>query len=77
MNKRIGLTVLLLMVFGIAFSQFVVKGKVMDASTSQALQGASVFDKQNKINIISDENGIFSLSKRQIVLKYLPWVIIL
>jgi iron complex outermembrane receptor protein len=63
-NKRIGLTVLLLMVFGIAFSQFVVKGKVMDASTSQALQGASVFDKQNKINIISDENGIFSLSQK-------------
>jgi outer membrane receptor protein involved in Fe transport len=61
MNKRIGLTVILLMGISAAFSQKGITGKVIDAATRQGLQGATIMDLQNKINGISDQNGNFSL----------------
>src|SRR5674476_1015550 len=61
MNKRIGLTVWLLMAISMAFSQEGIKGKIIDAATNQSLQGATIKDLQNQTNIISDQNGNFLL----------------
>ena len=61
MNKRIGLTVWLLMAISMAFSQGGIKGKIIDAATNQSLQGATIKDLQNQTNIISDQNGNFLL----------------
>lgn len=59
MNKQIGLTALLLMAINIAFAQYKIVGKVVDAATNQPLQGATVSDLQNKTNTVSDRNGDF------------------
>ncbi|MEO9020876.1 MAG: TonB-dependent receptor [Ginsengibacter sp.] len=59
MNKRICLTVLLLMAISMAFSQKGITGKVVDAATNQALQGVTITDLHNNINRISDQNGNF------------------
>ena len=64
MNKHTCLTVLLLMAFSLVFSQTEIKGKIIDAATNQALQGATVSDLQNKNNIISDQNGNFLITKK-------------
>ncbi|HEY5462493.1 MAG TPA: TonB-dependent receptor [Hanamia sp.] len=61
MNKRMCLTVLLLTVINIVFAQKRITGTIIDASTKQALQGATVLDLQHKISTISDQNGNFSL----------------
>jgi iron complex outermembrane recepter protein len=64
MNKHICLTVLLLIAFSFAFSQTEIKGKVIDAATNQALQGVTIYDVQNKNNLITDQNGNFFLHKK-------------
>jgi outer membrane receptor protein involved in Fe transport len=51
------------MSFTFAFSQAEIKGKVMDAVTNQALQGATISDLRDKYYSISDKEGNFSLSK--------------
>lgn len=63
MNKRICLTVLLLMGMSIVFSQKKITGKIIDAITNEALQGATIVDFQNHINTISDQNGTFLLTQ--------------
>ena len=61
MNKRIGLTVMLLMGMSVLFAQKVITGKVIDASTHQGLQGVTITDRQHRINKVSDQNGNFTL----------------
>ena len=55
---------LLLMAFVYTFAQTKITGKVIDAATNQTLQGATITDLQNHTNIISDQNGNFSLLKK-------------
>lgn len=62
MNKFICLTLLLSMAAGMAFSQTIITGKIIDAATNQPLQGATVSGIPHQANVISDENGNFSLS---------------
>ena len=64
MNKRICLTVILLMGINVGFAQKGITGKVVDAATHLGLQAASITDLQNKINKISDQNGNFSLPEK-------------
>lgn len=64
MNKRMGLTVMLLMGMGFCFGQKGITGKVIDAATRQGLQGVTINDLQNKINRVSDQNGNFSLPEK-------------
>jgi outer membrane receptor protein involved in Fe transport len=64
MNKRMGLTVILLMAISSVFAQKGITGKVVDAATHQGLQGATITDLKNNINRISDQNGNFSLPER-------------
>jgi len=61
MNKRICLTVILLTVINIVFAQKRITGTIIDASTKQALQGATILDLHNKTSTLSDQNGNFSL----------------
>src|SRR5690348_10448458 len=61
MEKRLCITVMLLMVAVIAFSQKKLVGKVVDAVTSQPLQGATVADLQNNLHKVTDANGDFTL----------------
>ncbi|HEY5370401.1 MAG TPA: TonB-dependent receptor [Hanamia sp.] len=64
MNKRTCLTVLLLIVTSMAFSQKEITGQVVDAVTNQPLQGATVSVLHNKINIITSQKGNFSLPEK-------------
>ncbi len=64
MNKHICLSVLLLMASSIVFSQTGINGKIIDAATNQALQGATISDLHNQTNIISDQTGNFYLPKK-------------
>jgi iron complex outermembrane recepter protein len=64
MNKRISLTVILLMAISMVFAQKGITGKVIDAATHQGLQGVTITDLQNNINRISDQNGNFSLPEK-------------
>jgi outer membrane receptor protein involved in Fe transport len=61
MEKRLCITVMLLMVAVIAFSQKKLVGKVVDAVTSQPLQGATVADLRNNLHKVTDANGDFTL----------------
>ena len=63
MNKHSRLTVLLLMLSGFAFSQSKITGKIIDAATNGPVQNATVTDLQHEVNIISDQDGNFSLLK--------------
>lgn len=62
MNKRICLTVLSLMAMSMVFAQRRITGIIIDATTNQALPGATISDLQNKINTVSDQNGNFSIT---------------
>jgi len=61
MNRHICLTALLLIAFSNAFSQSAINGKVIDAVTNMALQGATISDIKNQIKIVADQNGTFLL----------------
>ncbi|MGN6299316.1 MAG: carboxypeptidase-like regulatory domain-containing protein, partial [Ginsengibacter sp.] len=63
MNKRVCLTVMSWMIFSIAFSQNTIKVTVVDGSTNQPLQGATIEDLQNNLYAISDLRGHFTLSR--------------
>jgi outer membrane receptor protein involved in Fe transport len=54
---------MLLMATSIAFSQKKLTGKIIDAVTTQALQGATVTDLGTGNSTLSDRNGTFSLLK--------------
>lgn len=64
MNKRVCLTVMLLMAIGISFSQDKIVGKVVDGATHQPLQGATITDLRNNLHIVTDGNGNFNLPNR-------------
>src|SRR5215203_6093984 len=54
---------ILLIVQQVSFSQTIpVKGKVIDAVSKLAIQGASVIQKGTSIGTVTDEEGNFSLS---------------
>ena len=61
MNKRVCLTVMSWMIFSIAFSQHRIDVTVVDGSTNQPLQGATISDLQNHVQTISNVKGIFTL----------------
>jgi len=61
MNKRLGLTVILLMAIGVAFGQTKITGKVVDTDTHQPLQGATITDLKYNIQRVADINGNFIL----------------
>ncbi|MEO8822083.1 MAG: carboxypeptidase-like regulatory domain-containing protein, partial [Ginsengibacter sp.] len=64
MNKRVCLTVMLLMAIGVAFSQNKIVGKVVDEATHQPLQGATITDLRNNLHIVTDGDGNFNLPNR-------------
>jgi iron complex outermembrane receptor protein len=55
------LTVLSLLALSAAYAQTAIKGKVVDASTNQPVQGVTVSMLQNKSNTITDKNGNFTI----------------
>jgi outer membrane receptor protein involved in Fe transport len=61
MKMHVGITALLLMISGVGFSQKNISGKVLDASTNQALQGVTISDLKDHYNKITDQNGNFFL----------------
>lgn len=61
MNKRLGLTVVMLMAIGVASAQTKITGKVVDAATRQPLQGATITDLQYNLHRVADINGNFTL----------------
>ena len=63
MNKHIRLTAVLLMISACVFAQTTTGGKVIDAATNLAIQGATISDLQNKNKTITDKDGNFYLSK--------------
>lgn len=67
---HVGITALLLMISGMGFSQENISGKVLDASTNQALQGVTISDLKNHFNKITDQNGYFSLSSKADSIKF-------
>ena len=67
MNKRICLTMLLLIAINMAFAQKRLTATIIDAATRQALQGATVADLQNNITTLSDEKGNFSVPEKDSV----------
>ena len=64
MDKRVCLTVLLLIVTSMAFSQKKITGQVVDAVTNQPLQGATVSGLHSNTNGITNQNGNFSLPEK-------------
>ena len=62
MNKPLCLTVLLLITLHIAYAQIVAKGKVIDATTNQPVQGVTVSVSNTHSNTITDKNGNFTLT---------------
>lgn len=64
MIKPVSLTVLSFMALTAAPAQTAIKGKVIDASTNQPVQGVTVSTLQNGSNTISDKNGNFILKAK-------------
>lgn len=62
MNKPLRLTVLLIMVINCVYSQVAIKGKVIDATTNQPIQGVSVSTSNIQSKSITDKNGNFTLN---------------
>ena len=44
------------------YSQVAIKGKVIDATTNQPLEGATVSTNQNQSNTVTDKNGNYTLN---------------
>ncbi len=66
MNKSLYLTAFLFIILTHSFAQTPVKGKVLDASTNQPVQGVTVSVKGNQINTVTDKYGSFSLNTHSI-----------
>ncbi len=66
MNKSLYLTAFLFIILTHSFAQTPVKGKVLDASTNQPVQGVTVSARGNQINTVTDKNGSFTLSTHSI-----------
>lgn len=63
MNKHLCFIVSLLMAYSLAFSQMEIKGQIIDMASNQPLAGALVSGIPEGINVVSDQNGHFLLSK--------------
>ena len=68
MNKRICLTVMLLMIIYVVSAQKKITGTIIDAATNQGLQGATISDIKNKTSTLSDQNGNFILPETDSIL---------
>ena len=66
MTKPLCLMVLLLTVLNVAYTQVAIKGKVIDATTNQPIQGVTVAAINNNSSAATDKNGSFSLSVNSI-----------
>src|SRR5688500_13102115 len=62
MSKPLCLTVLLAIALNIVYAQVTIKGKVIDATTNQPVQGVTVSGSNNQENTITDKNGNFTLN---------------
>lgn len=66
MTKPLCLTVLLLTALNTAYTQIALKGKVIDATTNQPVQGVTVSVLNNQANAATDKNGNFTLNANSI-----------
>ena len=53
------LLLIFILFYSVAFSQFVVKGKVSDKLTKEELIGANIVWKQQNLGVSTDLNGQF------------------
>src|SRR5688572_813491 len=66
MNKSLCLTVLLSVAVNGLYAQTAIKGKVIDATTNQPVQGVTVSASNSQTNTITDKNGNFTLNNNSI-----------
>lgn len=68
MKKQLCLIALLCMTLNIVLAQSTIKGKVIDATTNQPLQGVTITGTSSRSNIITGKDGSFSLSNNDSLL---------